>query len=921
LRPGSRVGHFEIVGDLGAGAMGEVYRARDQELGRDVALKVLPASVAGDPERLARLRREAQMIAALNHPNIAQIHAVQDNALVLELVDGETLADRIAHGPLRKNDALAIAGQMAAALEAAHNAGVVHRDFKPANVKIKDDGTVKVLDFGLAKPTGAPQPPSQRAGSPGSDAPTLLVEAGLASRTDRIDPDSARGAPGAAPQQHSPIESEHGMIVGTACYMSPEQAQGRSVDKRADIWAFGVVLVEMLTGRRPFEGATVGDTLAEVISRAPDLRGVPPAFRRLIERCLEKDPRRRLRDIGDAMSLVDTDTAIVHERSGPGRWLWLATAAVMVLVIAAATGVWLLRRGAAAPSAPAARFLIDAPSSAAFNYTYTGTAVSPDGKTIVFRVTSDGHAPSLWLRPLDSITARPLAGTDNGDFPFWSPDGRSLAFFVGGKLKRLDVQDARADTAPVVLCDAPDEDTAVTGGAWNRDGVILIGSPAGLSRASASGGSPAQLVAPVDTAGRETGYGSPQFLPDGNRFIFFVRHAEFAKQGYYESALSDPGRKRLIFATDRKAAFVANDGGDSPYLLYLQEQTLLARKIDAATLAFTGEPAPIADGIAVFPPGFQASYWVSQTGVLAYRTIASDRPRLTWVAADGTRKPETIGDDFITFVRLSPDASKALLEVTDGTGNRDIWISDFARNARTRVTFDTRPDRSPVWSPNGREVVYSSLESGVFQLLRKDPTSSQPAVQLTTGATHKTAMEWSRDGRYLLFIDRAPATNEDVWALPMDGKRPPFAVVSGPGVETNPALSPDGKWLAFESAGSGRPEIYVQRFVESATIANQAGAQWQISTEGGSRARWSSDGRHLFFVGLNENSLYSATIRATASGIENDPPRLFTEIPLVLDTRSPYDVAGTGSKVLILERTINQGAPLIVLTNWIGAIR
>ena len=907
MRPGSRVGHFEILGDIGAGAMGEVYRARDLELGRDVALKVLPASVAGDVERLARLRREAQMIAALNHPNIAQIHAVEDDALVLELVEGETLADRIAQGPIGTDEALVIAQQMAAALEAAHSAGVVHRDFKPANVKIKDDGTVKVLDFGLAKPTTAPDPVSRRSGSPGSDAPTLLAGSTPAAE--------AGFAPASTHQ--SPVVSEHGMIVGTACYMSPEQAQGRPVDKRADIWAFGVVLIEMLTGRRPFDGATVGDTLAAVNSRAPDLGGVPPEFRRVIGRCLEKDPRRRLRDIGDAMALVDPKTPVVEERSGRAHWLWPAS--MTVVAIAAVIGFWLLR-GGAAPVAPAARFLIEPPSSAAFNYTYTGTAVSPDGKTIVFRLTTEGHAPSLWLRPLDSITARSLVGTDNGDFPFWSPDGRSIGFFVAGKLKRIDLEDRRQDSAPVVVCDAPDEDTAVTGGAWNRDGVILIGSPAGLSRTVASGG-PARLVAPVDTAGQETGYGSPQFLPDGNRFIFFVRHADAAKQGYYESALSDPGRKRLILTTDRKAAYVPNDAGDSPYLLYLQEETLLARKVDARTLAFTGEPTPIADGIALFPPGFQASFWVSHIGVLAYRTIASDRPRLTWAAADGTRRPENSGDDFVTFVRLSPDASKALLEVTDGTGNRDIWIWDFVRGARTRVTFETRPDRSPVWSPNGREVIYSSLQEGVFQLFRKDPASGQPAVQLTTSATHKTAMEWSRDGRFVFYIDRAAATNEDVWALPLDGKSQPFAVISGPGVETNPALSPDGKWIAFESAAAGRPEIYVQRFVESATVADQPGARWQISTQGGSRARWSSDGHQLFFVGLNESSVFSATIRATASGIENDPPRLFTEIPLMLETRSPYDVAGTGTKLLLLERTINQGAPLIVLTNWMVGVK
>jgi Tol biopolymer transport system component len=291
------------------------------------------------------------------------------------------------------------------------------------------------------------------------------------------------------------------------------------------------------------------------------------------------------------------------------------------------------------------------------------------------------------------------------------------------------------------------------------------------------------------------------------------------------------------------------------------------------------------------------------------------------VSPDGTRQTEALGDQFVTSVRLSPDAAKALVEVTDGTGNRDIWIWDFTRGVRTRVTFESPPDRSPVWSPDGREVVYSSLQSGVFQLFRKDPGSAQPAVQLTTGATHKTAMDWSRDGKYVLYVDRAPATNEDVWAVPLDGKRQPFAVISGPGIETNPALSPDGQWLAFESAGSGRPEIYVQRFVESAAIADQPVARWQISTQGGSRARWSSDGRQLFFVGVNESSVFAATIRATASGIESDPPRLYVEIPLMLETRSPYDVAGTGAKLLLLERTVDQGAPLVVLTNWMGGVK
>src|SRR5262245_32442439 len=679
LTLGTRLGPYEITARIGAGGMGEVYRAIDCNLKRQVALKVLPEALASDPERLLRLQREAEVLASLNHSNIAAIYGLERAngvlALVMELVEGPTLADRIADGKIPLDEALAIARQIAGALEAAHEQGIVHRDLKPANIKVRPDGAVKLLDFGLAKAIEGTGVPASGAADPRTiTSPAMMTQAGV--------------------------------VLGTAAYMSPEQARGKSADTRSDIWAFGVVLAEMTSGRRPYDGETISDTMAAVLTREPDLEDIPPALQRLVRLCLIKDPRARLRHIGDALAVVD-DASTTTTPPRARRFSRWAYAIPFAAVAVTALGIVWLAPGSRAVGEAVTSFYVDPPPGAAFNYTYTATAISPDGRQVVFRVATETEAPALWLRPLDALEGRRIAGSDGADFPFWSPDGQSIAFFSAGRLERVNTSGG----TPIVLCDASDGDSMVTGGSWNRDGTILLGAPQGLSRVSASGGAPA-LIVPVDARAGETGYGSPQFLPDGDRFLFFVRSEDRAHAGYYVSSLSHPERKTLVLATARKAIFVANEDGDSSYVLYMQDRTLLARRVDRRTLALGGDPVPIASNIALFPPGFHASFWSSASGtLLAYRTEASDKPRLTWIYPDGKRQPDTGTDDFYTHVRVAPDGARAAMELPDSTGNVDVWTRDFGRGVKTRQTFDPKPDRAPTWAPNGREIAFSSLRT------------------------------------------------------------------------------------------------------------------------------------------------------------------------------------------------------------------
>jgi Tol biopolymer transport system component len=871
------LGPYEIHAAIGAGAMGEVYRARDRRLDRDVAIKSLPQQFAADPERLARFEREAKVLASLSHPNIAAIYGLEEAAgakyLVLEYIAGESLAERLKKGALPNHETLAIARQIGSALEAAHEKGIIHRDLKPANIMLTRDGQVKVLDFGLARI-------ADTGGESASASMTVL-------------------------------DTRAGVILGTPGYMSPENVKGQAADARSDIWAFGVIVAEMASGKNPFGGDSAAEMLASVLTREPDLDAIPAPFRRLVGLCLAKDPRGRLRHIGDAFAVVDDRLpAVPARRHTRVRSLW---GAMTFVLLAAATGVaisWAVRPRRVA-SEPITKFYVDPPPGGSFNYTYTATAISPNGRQLVFRVATATEAPALWLRPLDALEGNRLASTDGADFPFWSQDGRFVGFFAAGKLKRVDTNGG----TPIVICDASDADTTLAGASWNADGVIVFGAPEGLYRVSASSGVPV-LFAPINPSAGETGYGAPQFLPDGDRFLMFVRTEDRDQTGYYVSSLSRPQLKTRVLATRSKAIFVPDQDGDKAYLLYLQNRTVLARTVDQRTFRFSGEPVPLVSEVARFPPGFHASVWSSASAnLLAYRAEASDKPRLTWLYPDGKRQPMTGTEDFFQHVRVAPSGSRAAVELADATGNLDIWTWDFERQVKMRQTFDPKPDRAPTWSPDGRELAFSSLRTGVWQLFRKDVSRGQPEEQLTNTPGDKILPEWSRDGRYLLYIQISATTAEDIWALPLQGDRRPFAILNTPAIETNPALSPDGRWLAFESSQSGRPEIYVTPFPRSADAVDAAAPRWQVSTQGGSRPHWSSDGRALFYVSLDESGIVRVEIHARDSGLESEAPRVFAEIPVMPSARSPFDVAADG-RVLVMERTINRSAPLTIVTNW-----
>jgi Tol biopolymer transport system component/tRNA A-37 threonylcarbamoyl transferase component Bud32 len=670
LSGGAQVGRYQIVELLGAGGMGEVYRARDSKLNRDVALKVLPDSVAADRDRVARFEREAQIVASLNHPNIAHVHGFEEtdgvSALAMELVEGPTLADRIAQGAVPLSEALAIARQIAEALEAAHEHGIVHRDLKPANVKVRPDGTVKVLDFGLAKAAESAHAPGRSA----SMSPTLSMHA-----------------------------TQAGIILGTAGYMSPEQAAGKPVDRRADLWAFGVVLLEMLTGRAVFEGETVSHVLAAVLKDEPQWSALPadtpPGIQRLLQRCLQKDRKRRLDSAATAR--LEIDDAIAHPQAvaAPAvtimpRRAWFPWAVAMAAILAAAVlGYSLLDQPASAPPLKSAFSIPLAPQ-------LSGFAISPDGTRLVFSAPAEGRQ-QLFLRRLDDFTITVIAGAEGGTWPFWSPDSRHLGFFAQGKLKRIELASGRAQT----LCDA--ELPLIPGATWSRNGTVLFITAAGmLMRVPANGGAPTEVE--TTPGERNTGYGRPQFLPDGERFIFFKNSDDANIRGMYVSTLGRAERTKL---TDTRATFAPPD-----QLLVLAGERLVAQRLDPATAKLTGDPRPLLDDS---PPALSAS----DNGVLVYRRLQSFSSYQLELADRSGKRVAVIGGQGDYYMpRLSPDGRKLAVEMHNDRGFGDLEIIDLARDASTRFTFKpTAHNAAATWSPAGDRLAYHSQgpdASGVF---------------------------------------------------------------------------------------------------------------------------------------------------------------------------------------------------------------
>jgi eukaryotic-like serine/threonine-protein kinase len=879
---GTKLAHYEVTSHLGSGGMGDVYQATDTRLSRSVAIKLLPESFAHDTDRTARFDREARVLASLNHPNIAAIYGLENardqKFLVMELVPGETLADRIQRGPIPIAEALEIARQIAEALEAAHEKGIVHRDLKPANIKVTADDKVKVLDFGLAK--AYEQEPSA---SPHSNSPTLNAAA-----------------------------TNAGMILGTAAYMSPEQAVGKPVDKRSDLWSFGVVLQEMLTGRQLFHGETVSHLLASVLKDAPDWTSLPSetpdGIRKLLRRCLEKDRKKRIADAADVRLEIEdalapaspAEATPLRAAPNPGsrlNWILLASALVVIAVLAI----------------PAARHLREtAPPEMRLDIVTPATdnpesfAVSPDGRYVVYVASADGGAGGsrLWLRSLSATAAQPLAGTDGAVFPFWSPDSHSIGFFADGSLKRVDV----GSNTPKTLAPAQ----TGGGGSWNSDGIILFAPTltGPLMRIAAAGGT---ATAATTFGKQHSGHLEPWFLPDGKRFLFYVRGSPEVS-GIYLGTLDGSAPTRVTAAD---SAGVYHPAG---WLLRVRSDgALVAERLDTTQAKLTGESLTLAEGV-VDNGRNRSGISVTATGLLAYRVGEAVRRQLVWTDRTG-KVQETMGqpDTSILNPSVAPGSHRVVISRTV-QGNIDIWLVDGLR--MSRVTTDAATEMFPIWSYDGKQVVFRSIRSGAGELYLTSPSGGGTDQRIVASDQLLTPTSWSADGRFLMYMTNNPQTGMDLMVMPMFGDRKPFVFVKTPFREVYGAFSPDGKWVAYQSNVSGRPEIYLRPFVppNAAAPAEAAeGEQHQVSSAGGISPLWRADGKELYYLSPS-GAMMAVSVNIKGSAIDlGAPVQLFaTHVSGGgVDTQQgrQYGVASDGMFVINTELRGESG-PITLIQNW-----
>jgi Tol biopolymer transport system component len=908
LAAGTRLGSYEVVSPLGAGGMGEVYRARDAKLGRDVALKILPDTFASDPERLARFEREAKTLASLNHPNIAHIYGFEEGpdvasgfsrtrALVMELVEGEDLSQRIARGPIPIDEALPIARQIAAALEAAHEQGIIHRDLKPANIKLRPDGTIKVLDFGLAK---------------------------------AVDPAGAASSSGATIT--SPAMSMQGLIIGTAAYMSPEQTRGKAVDRRADIWAFGVVCYEMLTGRRAFEGEEISDVLAAVLRQDIDWNVLPAntplPITRLLERCLDRDPKQRLRDIGEARVTIDraiSGAPAVAASAGKvdsPRPAWrraMPAAAVVVASALTGLGVWALTRPAPVPPVPVQRHpLVLAGPATYVGETGGGLAVSPDGTLLVYPV-QEGGKRLLHLRALEQLEAQLIPGTDGAYNPFFSPDGQWIGFFTNpeGKLKKVAVRGGPALTL---------SETGVPLGAWLADDTIVFTRQESggwsLMRVPAAGGSAVTLTTP-DAANREIRHGFPEPLPGGNAILFSIAIG---------SIIFDDARIAVLSLATGKYHTVIEQGYNARYvptghLVYMLNGNLMAVPFDATRLQTTGPPVPVAEGVRGRSSTGEAGFAVSRTGFLVYApgaTVSIALRGLVWVDRSGREEPLGAPARSYRTPRLSPDGTRVALEIADL--ENDIWVWDLERKNLTRLTFDPKSDHSPVWSSDGSRVFFASLRAGtVANIYVQAADGTGQAERLQDAATDSIPQALSPDGKLLLYRENGLKTRLDISTLRLDD-RTATPLIATPFAEQNPEISPDGRWIAYQSNESGTGEVYVRPFPDVDS------GRWQVSAGGGSRPLWARSGRELFYVIANPNGtgarMMAVPIQGGATFKAGNPQELFEGryIATAAAAGRTFDVSADGNKFLMIRDTSDaltapSGPSLVFVLNWFDELR
>jgi Tol biopolymer transport system component/tRNA A-37 threonylcarbamoyl transferase component Bud32 len=906
LSAGTRLGPYEITGPLGAGGMGEVYRATDTKLKRQVAIKILPADLASDAGRLARFQREAEVLASLNHPHIAAVYGFEEsssvNALVMELVDGATLDDRIAQGPIAIEEALPIARQIADALEAAHERGIVHRDLKPANIKLRDDGTVKVLDFGLAKAMD---------NASGSGDLSKTIDAAM------------------SPTMASPAMSMQGMILGTAAYMSPEQARGKPVDKRTDVWAFGAVLYEILAGKRAFEGDDITDIIANVVKSTPDWSAIPSSVPHhvvtLIQRCLDKDRKTRIGDIAVARFLLAQDASAIAADStlrvvaGIDQRRWRALPWLAAALIAGVAAGWMIpRRSAPAATAgevthlqmdvrPATRITPSGISSTV-RPSRTSLALSPDGRRIVFAGIAD-NVPRLYRRDLHRAEAVAMESTEGAVAPFYSPDGEWIGFVADGKLKKV----AAAGGPAVALCDVRYQ--SFWGASWGENGVIYFGTREGILSVPAGGGTPVAVTQLNLSKGER--HLSPQLLPGGKTLLI----------------TSPPNVSILPLDTKKEQPlFEGSDARyiDAGYVVYLNGGTLLAVPFDAAAARITGALTPVIENVMIGQnagnsgdESLQGQFAVSKSGTLAYITGGPFTARATtlmWVDRKGvvTPLPGEPTRPFL-FSRLSPDGQKIAVQIRNETNRGgDVWVYDIARQSPTRLTFDGAG--APVWSPDSKQLITSGVDGDLYTL--NADGSGKPQLVLKS-EFNQVAGSWAGGANRVAFLQRPTLDTYGLWVLPMQGAdayKPKLFWQSQFPV-TYPELAPDGNWLAYASTESGGIEIYVQSV--------PAGQKLRISTNGGTEPIWVRSGREILYrtVNAKTQAVMSAAVRSL-SPLRIDAPRvLFTFTPGTYDSTTParsWDATADGSKFLVSKNAPTIETPVTsmhVVLNWIEELR
>jgi Tol biopolymer transport system component len=888
LETGTKLGPYEITGAVGAGGMGEVYRARDTRLGRDVAIKVLPEAFAKDAILKERFEREAKTISSLNHPNICTLYDVghQDGTdfLVMELLEGDSLAERLAKGGLPVAETLRIGIEMSDALERAHRQGIVHRDLKPGNIVLTKSGA-KLLDFGLAKPQGL----------------TTGSGSALSGLATQVSPSS-------------PVTRE-GTVIGTFQYMSPEQVEGKEADARSDIFALGAVLYEMATGRRAFEGKSQISIASAILEKEPEPISrvqpmTPPALEHVVKTCLAKDPEERfqtahdvklqLRWISESGSQVSAAPVVRRKRSRE-RLVW---AAALVLVAGIAAAGWLWKRSAWSYDAPIVTSILS-PANAYFHATGNEggpVVVSPDGRALAFLATGSDGKTQIWVRELDQANARPLNGTEGGKEPFWSPDSRSLGFFAGGKLKRIEVAGGPA----VTVCDAVN----ARGGSWATDGTILFAPnvQSSIQRVTETGGEPVQVTR-LDEA-KHTTHRWPEALPDGKHFLYLAANhrAPLGEQNGVYWASADGKENKLVVRT------VANAMYASGYLLYLRENTVMAQPFDPSSGTLSGTPTPVAEGVVYDSGVWRAVFSASQNGILAYEPGGSTTlsEQLEWRDRSG-KQMGTLGEPQAYFaVEISHDGRRVVAVIGDPAS--DVWIYDLEHGVRTRFTFHPAQTTGAAWSPDDSRIALLSNYSGRFTVYIKASNGSGEETRIAELPSLGNVTDWSPDGKLLLTDWVAPETGRDVWVVPVGTSEKPYPLIKTPAREAQARFAPDGRWIVYVSNESGQDEVYVTPFPN-------VGAKWQVSNGGGTLPRWSRDGKELFFL-RPDNTVMSAPVNDASATFSAGSPKALLKLNMPPGTPGSFAAAPDNRRILATaslggETTV----PLSVIANWTAKLK